>query len=194
MSDTPCDQLDDYLDGVLPLETAREFEEHLRVCDQCCRAVDFERLVTTAARDQAEHIAAPIEVVDGTRRAIRRQANQWRFVWTPGLGAAILVACLLVYSQGFRRVATDPLPHSMRNEPTVPSPPSVNEPRLDGLGDPPESIVEAKRAATVRVRSGHRQSHIAVTRSSSTDNVTIVMMYPTIDRNAEPSRDGSEGE
>jgi anti-sigma factor RsiW len=71
------DFLMDYLDGELPIEQRRAFEEHLRECPSCVRYIESYRATVVLAGGAYDRPAAPPSippgVMDAVRAALRRR-------------------------------------------------------------------------------------------------------------------------
>ena len=71
-------QLDAYVDGELAPEDAREFEAHLRVCDDCARLHEARVALSAAIREQAPALRAPDALRDRVRATLRDAAGTTR--------------------------------------------------------------------------------------------------------------------
>ena len=188
MTESSCKQLEDYLDGVLSPSDNSQFEGHLRVCDACQDAVQFDRSISAAARAAVEHTVVPTEIMTRTRRTIRSWQVRRRVYWCLGVAGTIMLGCFFVYRLGLENKTRAPENIAHENSPTHPvDPPS---PRNDKAEVRIPNVAEhANKAALVRVRSDQPARHIAVSRPAKSDNVTFVMFYPTINHSADEPDD-----
>ena len=181
MTESPCKQLEDYLDGVLSPSDNSQFEGHLRVCDTCREAVQFDRAISEAARAAVEHTAVPQEIMTHTRRALRRWQVRRRVYWCLGLAGAIMIGCFFAYQLGLGNKPRAPANIAHENPPTHPVDPYSQRNDIADF-QIPNVAKDTNKAAIVRVRSEQPARHIAVSLPAKSDNVTFVMFYPTIER------------
>ncbi|MFL5264469.1 MAG: anti-sigma factor family protein [Anaeromyxobacteraceae bacterium] len=67
------ERLSDYLDGDLPAAERGKVEEHLRGCEGCTRFGGEFRATVTALRARLVGVAAPPQVRERLREALRRE-------------------------------------------------------------------------------------------------------------------------
>jgi hypothetical protein len=178
MTNHPCTDLDDYLDDLMASADREAFERHLEKCDGCRQAVSFEQSMLEAASASIEDAAVPAAVTAQARDAIRRWQLKCRLAWTAGLAAALLVG---FFGYAIRDPANAPhIAKTDRSEVTIDSdpPPPVarDNPKQTARQ---ESGDEAHRPTIVRMLSGASPPRVALSLPTQSDNVTLVMVFPT---------------
>jgi hypothetical protein len=178
-----CDQLDEYLDGLLSVQDNVLFEQHARQCAACRREIDLQRRIGLAASRAAELVPVPARLARDTRVLIRRRQRLGRIAWSAGLAAALLVAATLSQvSRGRVR------PFDQRSKTAEAM--SI-EPRSNGPLQPPDVVRPSSRqqlemngpasGTVVRIASSEGRRQIAVPRPTENPRLTFVMVYTAIE-------------
>lgn len=156
---TPCDRLDDYLDGELAGAAKSAFKTHLAACGACRRAVNETAAVYALVREASlDHPVRPTIVAAKRRRV--RLAAAIAFATAASLGAVWFAAAWNA-PRAPEQVAVAPAGVEHNHE--ADEAPSMQEP-------PSEPAVRITTSA----------DYLAVSRPSSNDQVTIVWTYPIV--------------
>lgn len=106
-----CQELEQYMgdaiDGVLPAQIRRSFEQHLELCSPCRTSYAFERLGKQVVRQKLQRVPTPVPVREEIVQLLRQRTERpkfpkviERFFPLPALaGAAAIVATVLVLSR-----------------------------------------------------------------------------------------------
>jgi anti-sigma factor RsiW len=178
MTNYQCTDLDDYLDDLIASADREAFERHLEKCDGCRQAVSFEQSMLEAASASIEDAAVPAAVTAQARAAIRRWQLKCRLAWTAGLAAALLAG---FFAYAMRDPANAPnMAKTDRSEVTIdsgPPPPVARDNHTQTARQ--ESGDAAPRPTIVRMLSGAGPPQVALSLPTQSDNVTLVMVFPT---------------
>jgi hypothetical protein len=180
MTENLCNLLDGFLDGLLDAASADQFVEHLPMCRECRESVRFDQELTIAAQAADRQIVLPKTLVDRTQRSIRHWQRRRRLQWMACVAALLFVGSLIVVQIPRQHQPLEVpgmvIEANQSPVPAVNAPPPLGSKRERQ----PPVAVSRLRPATVRIRSQERPRHIAVSRPTENDNVTFVMLLPTI--------------
>ena len=179
MTENRCENLDDYLDGVLDPAAARQFQmRHLPECERCRGEASFHQALAATAVAAERREAVPKRLTEQLQRAVRRVRRRRRAYWAAGVAAAAWMG-LLAWPDSERpqRAGVGDTARVQRPPPRPESPssgPSQRAPRTVTIS-----------SGNVRVRAA-APGFLAVPAEASNDRVTLVMVYPTVRTPAKP--------
>jgi anti-sigma factor RsiW len=178
MSDPRCNQLDEYLCGLLSPDEAADFEVHLADCPTCREERDLQQRIDRLLADGNAFVApVPESLRSRVDRGILRKRRRRALSWAGATAAALSVALALTF------LATNGL--------FVSTPDQAKSDQIAPVGDNgalaavPPNFRESPSAAVVQVTMLDPQSAIVVPIESHSPNVTLVQIYPTICANLE---------
>ena len=182
MSQSRCDQLDEYLCGWLTSEAAAEFEAHLSDCPACQEECSLQRRIDRLLGEGFAIVnPVPASVAGRIERGIRT-ARRRRIGWSIAVTAAAagIVAALGIWanSNGLMPTAIDQQ--------------VAESPNDNPLGLLLKASTQPQAAAgSTRVTLVDPSSAILVPIESHSPNVTIVRIYPTTKVAADDARNPS---
>jgi anti-sigma factor RsiW len=178
MNDPRCNQLDEYLCGLLSPNEAAEFERHLANCQVCREERELQgRIDRVLADENAFAATVPAGLRSRVDRGVRTKRRRRMLSWAGAAAAALSVAAALTFA------TTNGLFF------TVPD--QAKTDRLAPVGDNsalavlPPVHVETPAVVVAQVAMLDPESAIAVPIESHSPNVTLVQIYPTFCANME---------
>ena len=100
-------KLDDYVDGELPEQEAANIEQHLGECQSCASEALRRMQVKRATRTAAMHFTPSPEFRQQVQKAIGRKRAPLRFLWSPALAFALVLAVVVSASLMMRHSARE---------------------------------------------------------------------------------------
>ena len=174
MSSSECVNLDDYLLGWLPVEAAQKFEAHLVRCPDCREECRRQQRVDQRLAAVARH-SQPIPPALANRIERRIRSAAWRrriFIGSGSTVAALVLIASVWLAAGRRGVNSAGDPLAQHKSESVPR----REDRVESPLDRESSV-----APPVSVRCKDPSRAILIPVETESPNVTLVLVYPTID-------------
>ncbi|HVC93638.1 MAG TPA: zf-HC2 domain-containing protein [Pirellulales bacterium] len=172
MTNTPCDDLDRFLDDDLSPRARMDFVAHLAECASCSRAVSLEKRIDwLLASAKMELGAVPSSLTGKIERELRASARRRSFVTIGSLAAAIvffLASGAWITWNGRGRDAAKGLVETAAIDVKVESQ-DIGE----GKGD------IAHRPAIVKLTFNRESDAIVIPVASNDPTVSIFWLYPT---------------
>lgn len=166
---TPCQRLDDYLDGELVGDQRRAFAEHTATCDACRRAVAETARLYDLVRAATVDAPAPNRQVEPAARSSRRWLAAALLATAATVGGVWLATAWRAADQPGRAAAPEAPPAP--REPSAESPPAEVVPQVAESPQP-------RSRPTVQVTPS--DDYLAVVHPSAHEQVTIVWTYPVV--------------
>lgn len=184
MKTAQCQNLDDYLAACLSDDEAARFEAHLAHCPACREEIadqrGIDRLLARGAAQRAPTPPSLVDRIEGRIRSLRRRrAVRW------GLGASAAVAVVLAVGvwlvpqdDGAALGPERPPERGSVAETPVESEPDGHE--VASPAQPPSAQPPFDNEPRVRVSLADPLEAILVPIETSSPNVSIVWIYPTV--------------
>jgi anti-sigma factor RsiW len=178
MSDSPCDDFDDYLDETISDSNRHRFEAHLLTCPDCHRELQLQRQVNSLLAAAAHLEPVSVALVDRVERRIFNATILRRWYWATGIAAAVMIVVTIGAWFGWRP--------AHRTEPVVTSsPPDEKQSKDFNVVQDNETIP----ASAVDVKVGPTLAGIVVPMKSDNAKVAIFWIYPSIPPSPNPLPD-----
>ncbi|MCA9192655.1 MAG: zf-HC2 domain-containing protein [Planctomycetales bacterium] len=175
MSASLCDWLDDYIDNCLTSGQREQFKRHLATCERCQSEMTLQNRLDLELRNYAQRLSAS-ELATKCSVSVVTVKGSGHRIWVLAASVALVALAIglhLRYSKGGSVHLTQ---GSARMAPHAPSMAIESSQPFDRF----EMSTKLSKSQDVHIRNVSTSTHLAVVDSIS-DELTLVMLYPTID-------------
>jgi anti-sigma factor RsiW len=178
MNDPRCDQLDEYLCGLLSPDEAAEFDAHLADCQVCRDERELQRRIDRLLTDENTYSApVPAGLRSRVVRGVRAKRRRRMLSWAGAAASALSVAVALTFATTNGLFFT--APDQAKTDQIAPFG------DYGGLAVVSPVQIKSPPVVVAQVAMLDPESAIAVPIESHSPNVTLVQIYPTFYANME---------
>lgn len=178
MSDSLCDQLEDFVGDRLSARAQAQFQLHLAACTDCRQVIrDHERLDRLLASATSELGPVPTGLIANIEQQLRGQSPRQmsRRIGAFAAAATVLVACGIWYAAGGRARPHAEASRNLEIQSNSGAAPSALNDSIRRIDPTP-----VRRSAAVRISFDRGSDAIVVPVESQDPNVSIFWLYPTV--------------